>query len=162
MRSTSLAAGTPNQNESTSSGKANCPIGCPIELRHLADAGAGQHSAGRHSARQKLDIGDQRLHFGSACRQGATVHAAGHAGVEAILDRDLGPRTGAVARVFTEEAEERNAELLGTRLEMAIAAGEIVAGEALGAVRYLWTDVGVGRRDQVAPVAHQAAIGVIR
>jgi len=62
---------------------------------------------------------------------------------------------------FSEQAEQRNAELLRPGLEMAIAAGEIVAGKALGGIRNLGTDMGVGRRDEVAPLPHQAAIGIV-
>jgi hypothetical protein len=40
---------------------------------------------------------------------------------------------------FSEQAEQRDAELLRPSLEMAIAAGEIVAGKALGGVCNLWT-----------------------
>ena len=63
---------------------------------------------------------------------------------------------------FSEQAEQRNAELLRPGLEMAIAAGEIVAGKTLRGIRNLGTDMGVGRRDEVAPLPHQAAIGIVR
>ena len=79
-----------------------------------------------------------------------------------FLDGHLRPQAGVVVGKFSEQAEQRNAELLRPGLEMAIAAGEIVAGKALGAIRNLGTDMGVGRRDEIAPGPHQPPIGVVR
>src|SRR5262249_42413621 len=45
----------------------------------------------------------------------------------------------AVAGEHPEQSEQRDAELLRSSLEMAIAG--IVAGKALGAIRNLWTDI---------------------
>jgi hypothetical protein len=78
-----------------------------------------------------------------------------------FLDGHLRPQAGVVVGKFSEQAEQRNAELLRPGLEMAIAAGEIVAGKALGAIRNFGTEMGVGRRDEVAPLPHQTAIGIV-
>src|SRR5262249_57828446 len=38
----------------------------------------------------------------------------------------------------------------------------LFAGKALGAIRNLRTDMGVGCRDEVAAAPHQAAVGIVR
>src|SRR5262245_34490960 len=72
------------------------------------------------------------------------------------------PQAGAVARELSEQPEQRNAEFLRSGLKVAIATGEIVAGKAFGGIRNLGTNMGVGRRDQVAPALHQATMGIVR
>jgi hypothetical protein len=100
-------------------------------------------------------------HFRTVERQRATVHAARHAGVDPVLDRDLGAETGAVLRKQLDQPEDRQAEFLGAGFEMTVAAGEIVAGKPFGRIRHLRPDMGVGRGDQIAPAPHEAAMIVI-
>jgi outer membrane lipoprotein SlyB len=45
---------------------------------------------------------------------------------------------------------------------MAVGAGEIVAGEALGGVGNLGPDMGVGRGDEIASPPHLLAGGIVR
>src|SRR5262249_11747375 len=95
-------------------------------------------------------------------RERPRVHAPRHAGINPVLDGHLRPRAGAVVGKRSQQPEQRDAELLRSGVEVAIAASEIVAGKALGAIRNLRTDMGVGRRDEVAPAPHQAAMGIVR
>ncbi len=136
-------------------------IGGAVELRHLADAESRQELAGRHTGREKLDIGDHRLHLRRFDRQRPPVHAARHARVEAILDGDFGAEPRAVGGKLTEQTEQRNAELLRAGLKMAIAASEIVAGVAVGAPGDFGADLGVGRGDEVAAAPHLATVRVV-
>ena len=106
-------------------------IGRAIELRHLARAQAGQQLTRRHAGRQKFDVRHHCLHFRRADGQRPPIHAAGHAGIETILDCHLRPRTGAVARKFAEQPEQRDTEFLGPCLKVTVAACEIVSGKAL-------------------------------
>ena len=137
-------------------------IGGAIELGNFSGAESGNPLSRRHAGRQELDVSNQGLHFRRIGGHGAAVHAARHAGVHALLDRDLGARPRAVFGEFVIEAEDRQPEFFGPGLEVAIAASEIVAGIPLRRIADFRPDMGVGRRDEIAATPHQAAIIVVR
>jgi hypothetical protein len=102
------------------------------------------------------------LHFRTVERQRAAVHAARHARVHPVLDRDFGAEAGAVLWKQLDQPKDRQAEFFRAGFEMTVAAGEIVAGKTFGWIRHLRSDMGVGRGDEVAPAPHEAAMSVIR
>jgi hypothetical protein len=65
-------------------------------------------------------------------------------------------------REVAEQAEQRQAELLGARLQMAIAAGEVIARVALCRIGHVRADIGIGGGDEVAAFAHLQAMRVAR
>ena len=137
-------------------------VGGVGELGHLAHSEPGQLLPRGHAGREELDVGQDGLHRLRIRRDGAPVHAALHAAIHALLQRDPGTRARVVARVFSEEAEQRNSELLCSRLEMAISAGEIVAGIAVGGIRHFRADIGIGGGNEITTAPDQAAVRVLR
>jgi hypothetical protein len=106
-------------------------------------------------------VGDQGLHFRRLRRKRPTVHAARHAGIEALLDRNLRASPSAILGKIPIAPEKRQSEFLGSRFEMAIAAGQIVSCGAFGGIFHVRSDMSVGLGDEVAPASHQAAVIVI-
>ena len=90
------------------------------------------------------------------------VHAARHAGIDAFLQRDLRADARAIGGEILGESENRQSEFLHAGVEMAIAAGEVVARKALRGVGHVRPDMGISRGDEIAPVADQPAMRVVR
>ena len=137
-------------------------IGGDIELGNFSGAESRQPLLWRHAGRQEFDVGDESLHFGCIRRQGTAVHAARHAGIHAILDRNLGASPRAVVRKVAVEPKDRQTEFLRPGFEMTVAARQIVAGKALRRIGDLRTDMRVCRGDQIAATPHQSAIIIVR
>ena len=114
-----------------------------------------------NALREKLYVSDEGAHFGRAGRQGTPVHAARHAGIDAVGERNLRARTRAIGGKIFRKPEDRQAEFLHAGVEMAVAAGEIIAGIALGLVEDVGADMGVGRDEEIAPAPHELAMRVI-
>jgi hypothetical protein len=89
------------------------------------------------------------------------IHAARHAGIHALLDRDLGTCPRAVTWKRVVEAEDRQPKSLRPGLEVAIATGQIIAGEALRRIADVRPDMSVGRGDEITATPHQAAVAIV-
>jgi len=136
-------------------------IGCARQLRHLSGAEPRQLLARRHAAAEKLDVGHDGSHLRCVRRQRPAVHAPRHARIDAVFDGDLGPRARAVLRKLAIETEQRKRELPHARCEMAVGAGEIVAGIALRHVGDIGADMRIGGSDEITAPPDQKAVGIV-
>ena len=133
-----------------------------IKLLHPAGTEPRQLLAGRHATAEKLNVGDYRQHLRRIGRQWMSVHAPRHARIDAILDADLVSGTRTVLRKIAVEAEQGQSKFLSAGLKVAITAGKIIAGKALGLVRHIRTNIGVTGSDQVAAFADLKTMHVAR
>ncbi len=67
----------------------------------------------------------------------------------------------AIGRKIFRESKERQAKFLHAGVEMAIAAGKIIARKALRGIGHVRTDMGIGRGDEIASAADEPAMRVI-
>src|SRR5215469_4525869 len=128
-------------------------IGGSLKLRHLTGPQSGQVLLARHSGAEKLDVRNDRLHLGPIVRKWTAIHAAGHAGIDAILNADLAAGTGTILWKIVVEAGQRQSKFLRTGPEVAIAAGQVIACISFRCVGRIGPDIGVGRSDQITAFA---------
>src|SRR5262249_51147918 len=111
-------------------------------------AGAGQPRTGGNAGGEPPDVSEEALHLDAIQRQRAAVHAAFHAAVDALLQRADLAFASAILGELPPCAGERHGIGLRAVLEVAVLAGEIVAGVASGGIRS-------GRADLVRRIDHQ-------
>ena len=121
-----------------------------IKLGNVAGAEPRDALIGRHTGGQEFDVGDEGPQLRRVGRQGATVQAAGHTGIDPIFDADLGARPRAVFWEVAIETEDRQAKSFCSSLKVTIAAGKIVAGIALCRIAHLRPDMRVSCGDEIA------------
>src|SRR5262245_41014873 len=106
-------------------------IGGALRLLDAQGAGADKSGAARDTRRQPAHIGREGLHLAAVERQPLSVQAALHAAIDPFLQRDDRAFARAIAREVLPGADQRHGKRLAARLQMAVPAGEVVAGKTL-------------------------------
>ena len=110
----------------------------------------------RRPVPQELDIGDQGLHLRAILRQVLAIHAAPHAAIDAIFQGEhlIVHQHGKRG----EGRDEGRGERPEPRVEMAVHAGEVVAGVALLRIARALADMRCGIDDQGMAVADDVVL----
>src|SRR6202008_1088223 len=92
-------------------------------------------------SREPFHEGGKGPHFMAPKRQGATVQAALHTAIDSVFKCIDYTFSRAVLRELAPDADQGHGVGLGSRLQMAALARQIIAGEALVRIGHGWTDL---------------------